>query len=240
MQTDRQLTILFDNVPGSLGLQTLWGFAALIETPAGRMLFDTGSNGRVLLTNMAALGIDPASLDWMFLSHTHWDHIGGFDSILELNPGLKLVVHEGFSKHLINDLASQCRELIVVGHEPQMLAPGLYSTGMLTADPPEQALVIASEQSVAVISGCAHPGMERIVAQTKAFLRRDVDWAVGGFHLMYADAPRIEESIHALQGLGVSSVVPTHCTGDAARSAFAKAYGDRCIGGGVGSLIRID
>ena len=64
------MTIVFDNYPGLPGLATLWGFAAVIQTPGVTVLFDTGSNGRVLLKNMAALNLSPESIDLLFLSHT--------------------------------------------------------------------------------------------------------------------------------------------------------------------------
>ena len=240
MTIAQRMTIVFDNYPGLAGLGALWGFAAVFQTPSLTVLFDTGSNGRVLLRNMAALGIEPASIDLLFLSHPHWDHIGGLDSVLELNPRVTVVVHEGFSKHLLRDLGTQCRELIVVGTEPKQLAPGIFSTGMLDGEPPEQAMVIDSQDAIFAISGCAHPGMEAIVEHAAGFLGKKVDWAIGGFHLMYSDTTRIEQSIQSLQNLGVQSVVPTHCTGDEAMAAFRRAYGSHCFSGGVGRELVFD
>jgi 7,8-dihydropterin-6-yl-methyl-4-(beta-D-ribofuranosyl)aminobenzene 5'-phosphate synthase len=233
------LTILFDNYPGLPGLQSLWGFAALIRTPTRTILFDTGSNGRVLLKNMRALEIDPGALDMVFLSHTHWDHIGGLDSVLELNPTTTLVIHEGFSKHLIRDLEGICGELIVVGPNSRELAPGIHSTGMLAADPPEQALVLDLGASLAVIGGCAHPGIEQFVEESQALSGKPMRWAVGGFHLMDSDEPAIARAIAALRRSGVVKVVPTHCTGDAAKAAFRQAYGADFIEGGVGRQIEL-
>jgi 7,8-dihydropterin-6-yl-methyl-4-(beta-D-ribofuranosyl)aminobenzene 5'-phosphate synthase len=211
------MTIVFDNDPGLPGFPTLWGFAAVIQTPACTLLFDTGSNGRVLLKNMAALHLRPAAVDLLFLSHSHWDHIGGLDSFLEVNPRATVVVHEGFSQHLIQDLRALCGEVCVVGAAPQPLAPGIFSTGVFDSEPPEQALILDIGGVTAAISGCAHPGMERIVERARAFLGKPVSWAIGGFHLMYADAAAIARSVAALQHLGVKYVVPTHCTGDEAR-----------------------
>ncbi len=127
----------------------------------------------------------------------------------------------------------------MIGTEPQQLAPGLYSTGMLASEPPEHALLIESPTTVAVISGCAHPGMDQIVAHVKHRMGKTVGWAIGGFHLMYADSDGIARTIRALQALGVHTVVPTHCTGDEAIAAFGRAYGARCIAGGVGAEIVI-
>lgn len=237
--TSPSITILFDNEAGTPGLKSLWGFAALIRAAGRTTLFDTGSNGRVLLQNMAALSLDPGSVDLLFLSHPHWDHTGGLDSFLELNPEATLVLHEGFSKHLIQDLQGLCRELVVVGPEPRRLAPGIFSTGMLDSQPPEQGMAIDTGDVTAAISGCAHPGMERIVGRCGSLFGRPVDWAIGGFHLMYADAAEIDRTIRALQDLGVNYVVPTHCTGDAAKAAFLRAFGARCLEGGVGREIQL-
>jgi len=239
MADSATLDIVFDNYPFRPDMRPLWGFAAVLHVAGRTVLFDTGSNGRVLLDNMATLAIDPATIDLMFLSHPHWDHIGGFDSILELNPGVSVVVHDGFSRHLIHDLRGQCRELFVVGAEPQELAPGVWSSGRLDSEPPEQALVIATGDMTGAISGCAHPGMERIVARAGDFLGRPVDWAIGGFHLMDADEAAIARAIAGLQALGVRRVVPTHCTGDPAKAAFRRAWGEHCLEGGVGREIAL-
>jgi 7,8-dihydropterin-6-yl-methyl-4-(beta-D-ribofuranosyl)aminobenzene 5'-phosphate synthase len=190
---------------------------------------------------MAALGFDPASIDLLFLSHPHWDHIGWLDSILELNSRMTVVVHEGFSKHLIRDLDSQCRELILVGKGPRQLAPGVFFTGMLDSEPPEYAMVVDLPGAVCAISGCAHPGMEEIVEHAIGFMEKKVAWAIGGFHLMHADSSRIEQSNQSLHELGVRFVVPTHyCTGDEALAAFRRAYGPHCVVGGVGREVALD
>jgi 7,8-dihydropterin-6-yl-methyl-4-(beta-D-ribofuranosyl)aminobenzene 5'-phosphate synthase len=239
MTANLRLTILFDNRPSPAGLTALWGFAALIETGERALLFDTGSNGRVLLKNMAALGLSMASVDQLFLSHPHWDHMGGLDSVLEANPALSVVLHEGFSKHLIQDLHGLCREVIVVGAEPQTLAPGLFSTGLLDSQPPEQALILNLGGITMAISGCAHPRMEQIVERGRLLLGQPITWAIGGFHLIYASDAEIGRSVQALQALGVTDVLPTHCTGDAATAAFEQAYGEHCVSGGVGRRLEL-
>lgn len=237
--THPRMTIVFDNYPRGPGLENLWGFAALLRLDGRSILFDTGSNGRALLRNMAALGLSPESLDLIFLSHPHWDHVGGLDSVLELAPRARLALHEGFSKHLIHDLRGQCAELLVVGSEPRELAPGIWSTGLLDSDPPEHAMVIDTGSVTAAITGCAHPGIGAIVDRAGRVTGKPVQWAIGGFHLMYAGPAEIHGAAETLQGLGVERVVPTHCTGDQARAAFRQAFGPGYIDGGVGAKITI-
>jgi len=77
-----RITILCENtaIPAR-GILGEHGFAALIETSAGRYLFDTGQ-GNTLLQNAAALGIDLARLNKIMLSHGHFDHTGGLAQVL--------------------------------------------------------------------------------------------------------------------------------------------------------------
>lgn len=237
MATTARVTILFDNQPGVPGLTSLWGFAALIETGERTLLFDTGSNGRILLQNAAALGVALGAAELVFLSHQHWDHIGGLDSVIEINAGITVVVSEGFSAHLVRDLRTLCREVIVVGSEPRQLVPGVFSTGALAGPLTEQGMILDLGGVTAAISGCAHPGIERIVERGAVLLGKPIDWAIGGFHLAQTDSTGIAHLIRRLRDLGVSDVAPTHCSGASAQAAFARAYGERCHAGGVGRVI---
>lgn len=236
-----QIQLLYDNIPGAPGTRALWGFSAMITLgPEGgreRLLFDTGSNGRVLLANMAALGVAPTGIDWLFLSHPHWDHIGGLDSILELNPHIKCVLHQGFSKHLVGDLLDLGVRCLIIDHDPMEFAPGVHSTGMLESEPPEHALVLKTTAGAAVISGCAHPGMSALVTKANGFLSAPARWAIGGFHLLYADAAAIAQEISALRALGITDVMATHCTGEAGIEAFARAFGGHARPGGAGAQL---
>ena len=50
------------------------------------------------------LGIDPASISKLILSHQHWDHIGGLPEILHANPGLTVYVPASFSENLKREI----------------------------------------------------------------------------------------------------------------------------------------
>jgi 7,8-dihydropterin-6-yl-methyl-4-(beta-D-ribofuranosyl)aminobenzene 5'-phosphate synthase len=65
-----KITILYDNTVFQSGLKPDWGFSCLVETHNRSILFDTGSNGSILLENMKKLDIDPLSIDEVFISHS--------------------------------------------------------------------------------------------------------------------------------------------------------------------------
>ncbi len=76
---------------------SLWGehgLAFLIDTDGGRVLFDTGQSGTVLMHNLDVLGIAPESIDVVVLSHGHYDHTDGlFSLVSHLRPGTPLYAH---------------------------------------------------------------------------------------------------------------------------------------------------
>jgi 7,8-dihydropterin-6-yl-methyl-4-(beta-D-ribofuranosyl)aminobenzene 5'-phosphate synthase len=95
MTVPRRLTIICENTVGRpLPLLGEHGFACLIDSPAGRVLFDTG-RGASLLHNLAVLGIDPASIDAVVLSHGHYDHAGGLLPLLQRTGPRPVIAHHG-------------------------------------------------------------------------------------------------------------------------------------------------
>lgn len=146
-----QITCVVDNAvqPGS----RLWGehgLAFLIETKAGRVLFDTGQSGTVLLHNLAALGVAPATIDALAISHAHYDHTGGLLALLEhTRPGLALYAHpdlcrERFARRgeriesIGLPLARETLEARAALHlsaTPQQVLPGLWTSGEIAPRP---------------------------------------------------------------------------------------------------------
>ena len=233
-----KITIVFDNNSYFEGFPTLWGFSCFVETERTTFLFDTGSNGRVLLKNLRKLGIDLERAKAVILSHPHWDHIGGIDSVLEVHPDVSLYVPDSLSKHLIRDLDMQSLGVTVIGDEPQPMLPSVYSTGTM-GEIGEQSVIIDTEEGLIVITGCAHPGIENIAARAIKIRQKPIRLLLGGFHLMYDSAERIAAVIESLKRLGVENVCPTHCSGDLAVSMFKTAFADHCLQGGTGRVIRL-
>ncbi len=215
------MTILFDNYKVCDKCQSLWGFSAYLEEY--KLLFDTGSNGRVLLKNMQLLDVDVKKIEYLFITHSHWDHIGGLDSIIELNPNLTLFVPSSLSKHLIKDLRTLVKEVVVCTKKPQKLFANLYTTGVLGDETPEQSLIIDKQEST-LITGCGHFGIENITKVAREIIGRDIQCVVGGFHLLRSSDEKILHTIDALKEMNVKCARPTHCSGDKAIELFEKIF----------------
>jgi len=237
---DLEITIVFDNYPGKPKLTPLWGFAAFVQLPGHTILFDTGSNGPVLLKNIEALGLDVNNIDSLFISHPHWDHIGGADAVIEQNPHLHLFVPASLSKHLIHDVKKQVREVTVVNHQAAQLFDHVYSTGTMNEEYiGEQAMVIDTSAGLVVVTGCAHPGIVSTAEKARQMLDREILLLMGGFHLLNEAPPAIQQVINSLQQASVRHVCPTHCSGDLAKEMFKESFAEQYLEGEVGATIRM-
>ncbi len=227
-----KFSIVFDNYIANDRLESFWGFSLMIED---YFLFDTGSNGRALVRNMAKMGFSLQELKYLFISHPHWDHIGGIDSVIDENRLMSLFLPDSLSKFYVRDLRKLSREVKVISN-PQKLFGKFYSTGIMEPIG-EQSIIIEEEDFLIVVTGCAHPGVVNIIKRAIDMLKKPVLYVIGGFHLMRSTEEEINNVIKNLKSLGVEYVTPTHCSGDLAIEMFKDVYKDNYIPGGVGRII---
>ncbi len=232
------IEIVHDNCPFDGRLRTAWGFAAVVTGPEKAILFDTGSDGTLLLENMASMEIDPRRIDSVVLSHVHADHTGGLVGFLKVNPSVEVFLLESFPARFKETVRAYGTGVVEV-ELPTTICPCVHSTGRVGRRIHEQTLVVRTVRGLVVLTGCAHPGADRIVEQVRALHEGDIVLVMGGFHLGWATDSRIERVIRTFKRLGVQYVAPTHCTGEKAQNLFLKHFGDRCLAGGVGKTIAL-
>ncbi len=84
------ITVVENTSRGGL-LKAEHGLSFLIEKDGELMLFDTGQSDAILW-NCDKLGIDLSSVEYIVLSHGHYDHVGGLEHILEFSKP-EIVAH---------------------------------------------------------------------------------------------------------------------------------------------------
>lgn len=215
-----RLTTVYDNevYAHDPALKAGWGFSCFIEG-AANVLFDTGWDGNILLSNMKVLGINPQDIDVVVLSHEHWDHAGGLAMLLHACTSPEVYVPSTLSKRLIGEISAlgHVRE---VGAEPFEVVKGVYSTGLLKNEVEEQSLVL---EGGIVLTGCAHPGVERILKRARELM--PITGIMGGLHSF--------SRLHLLSDMSMISAC--HCT--VHKDEIARLYPDRYVKNGVGKVI---
>jgi 7,8-dihydropterin-6-yl-methyl-4-(beta-D-ribofuranosyl)aminobenzene 5'-phosphate synthase len=230
------ITIVFDNNPYQKGVQSGWGFSCLIEGMEKPVLFDTGSDGTILLDNMKKLGITTQGIGVLVLSHAHSDHTGGVYALLQNIDTLRVYLPASFPERFKEKSRGYGADIIEV-KKPIEILNGVYSTGEMDALMKEQSLIIRTPKGMVIITGCAHPGIVNIVQRAKALFEDEVLLVMGGFHLYNRSSHEVKRIISEMQRLGVHYVAPCHCSGDKARELFREAYREHYIPTGVGKRI---
>ncbi len=233
---DMTITVIYDNNPYKEGIETAWGFSCVITGLEKTILFDTGGDGSILLDNMEKLAVEPNSIDIVVLSHIHGDHTGGLDSFLEKNSDVTIYLPKSFPAKF-KGKAQEYGAKVVEVEQSLKICENVYSTGELGRLIKEQSLIIQTEAGLIAITGCAHPGIVKIVRTVKTLHEDDVALVMGGFHLEWATKGKIEKIISAFKQMGVRYAGPCHCTGDKARSLFEKHFGKNYINIGAGKVV---
>jgi len=182
---------------------------------------------------MEKLGINPASIKKVVISHIHSDHLGGLEGFLEKNNNVTVFILSSFPQSIKNMMIQKGAKFVEIS-APRKISDFVYTTGELYGPPEEQSLIIDSKKGLVIITGCAHPGIVNIVKKAKELMKREKAYLVlGGSH-----HPPIS-CVKEFKELQVEKVAPSHCTGDLVREAFRKEYKENFIEYGVGKIIEI-
>ena len=190
-----KLKILYDN-EAKKPLVSSWGFSAFIEGEKENVLFDTGDKGGVLKNNMDEMGIEVDSVDKIVISHEHHDHTGGLFDILD--DSMEVYLLKAFSKRFKDKVKRKGR--LVEVEDTQDISEDIKTTGKIGSSIVEQSLLLDYKGGYIVLTGCAHPGLSKILKEASRY--GDIKGAVGGFHGF--------DKLVELDDLSI--IVPCHCT----------------------------
>ena len=146
-----RITTLVENRPGHHhGLRNEHGLSFYVEKNGTKFLFDTGQSD-AFLHNASQMGLDLSTLDFVLLSHGHYDHSGGFRHLAErahvphlfVGPGFfdeKYAHEEGSYEYLGNNfnesyLQNKGLAWTVVSEDIMELASGVFVLANFPKDP---------------------------------------------------------------------------------------------------------
>lgn len=217
-----KVKIAYDNV-AEAPYEKGWGFSAIVELEDEKILFDTGWDGLLLLSNLGKMDFDIEEADKIFISHSGWDHVGGISCIKGLNS-TDLYVPKSLSKNMKGELKDRFKLHEI--EKLQEISDRVWTTGEVGEDPKEQSLVVGTSKGLVVVVGCSHPGVRQILNTASEL--GEVYGLIGGLHDF--------EEYEVLENL--SFVVPTHCTSHK-KEIFDK-YPEKSIRGKVGFEIEVE
>jgi len=233
---DMTIKVIYNNLAYDKELTCSWGMSCVIKGLDKTILFDTGGDGNILLSNMKKMRIHPKEIDIVVLSHIHGDHTGGLWKFLEENPEVTVYIPSSFPEKFKNRIKDLGACFVEVG-KPIEIFPSVYSTGELGTWIKEQALILNIEEGLIIITGCSHPGIVAIAEKAIHILNEKIYLITGGFHLGGATEVEINDIIQDLKAIGVQKIAPSHCTGKRAIECFKDAWDNNFIEAGCGAEI---
>lgn len=232
------ITVVYDNRNTNPLLQEGWGLSLFVEFEKKKILFDAGGNRESFLANLERLRVPLNEITDVVISHKHWDHIAGLESVLrKVSDTTKVYLPKFFPGWL---LRRKFRTLCFVPPSSFREIDQNISSFSMRASfwLHEQILVISTVQGLVLLTGCAHPGIIRIIDETKfRFPEKKIRAIVGGFHLYKEDLECTNNIVRAFQAHEIEKVAACHCSGEHVQKQFQKVYGSNFLLVGTGSEI---
>jgi len=204
-----KVTVLIENTACSTHVKAQNGLSFFVENQGLTILFDCGANG-LFVENVEKLGVDISAVDYLIISHGHYDHGGGLGYFLKENDKAKIIVSQyAFNdyyfkalfvkKYIGLDKALKNNKRIVFANQALTLDNNMFLFSNITGCKfrssksellkRENGKLIPDdfqhEQCLIIdnvlFSGCSHTGIVNIYEKAKGI--KDIKHIFGGFHL---------------------------------------------------------
>lgn len=232
------------------------GLSYLIEHEGIRILFDTGQSD-LFVKNAAIMGVSLTDIDFIILSHGHFDHGNGLEHL----PGGTLICHPGCfinryrgSDHSYIGLKFSKEELesrfnLITSEEPYRISGSAVFAGEIPRITPfesqktsflledgtpdfvadDSALFFTLPQGIFIITGCGHAGIVNTIEHALNVTGAEKIFGImGGFHLKEDDR-QTNETIRHLAKTKATHIIPSHCTAGPALARFRTTFDSRPV-----------
>ncbi len=238
-----KVTVLLENrkAKHAEGLSCRPGLSLLIDDGETRILFDTGPDA-AFIYNAKKMGVSLDGIDWVVLSHGHYDHCGGLRYLQNLP---KVLCHPGVYDHKYAGVKFLSRFIAIKKISTQL--PSDQKSFHFTKEPyeisnmfiwsgeiasvktygyikkervvpdtlnDEGALIYKSDKGLVIFTGCGHKGVKNIIEHSRRLTGVKTIYAiVGGMHLRHAMPWRLMFLRNYIQDVNPKQVLTCHCTG---------------------------
>jgi len=134
---------------------------------------------------------------------------------------------------------------IVLVNKMTEVMPGIFLVRTVsekkgTLELPELTLAIKRPGGLLLVDGCSHAGIEAILEAASAIDPR-TEIVFGGLHLVTTPVEEIDTLVGNLQTKWkVQRIAPGHCTGEPGFARLQKAFGEKYVYAGLGTVVTLE
>lgn len=232
----RTLTILplIDLYPSRKPLMGEAGVSWLVQADGTKILVDVGLNLRKqnlspLLRNMQELNVDLHDINYIFISHLHMDHCGGWAAQRErtFKPSGEEIDLSHVTAFVPAAMRHTSAKIKLIERE-QVLMPGIASEGPIDRSIygmgllKEQAMVVnVAGKGLVLIVGCGHQGLTRILERAEQVFDAPLYGLVGGLHYPVTGSRRELLGLPMQKFMGTGKLPWQNVTRDEVRQSIA-------------------
>jgi 7,8-dihydropterin-6-yl-methyl-4-(beta-D-ribofuranosyl)aminobenzene 5'-phosphate synthase len=245
-----KISCLNDDRCNITDLESEHGLSLYIENNGVEILFDVGQ-GPAFKNNAAKMGIDFSKLEYLVLSHGHYDHTDGLKYI---DGNINVLCHPNctiwrkskrtnkyngipYSKEELGTKFNviMTKEAFKINEEIVFLGeiarindfeckkfPSVLENGDEDFAIDDTGIAIDTPKGIVVISGCGHSGICNTIEQAKRLIgKQHVYCVIGGFHLKECDE-QTNKTIEYMKNNDIERLILGHCTADIVCEEFIK------------------
>ncbi len=244
------------------------GLAININHPLYKILFDSG-NTDVYLDNAKRMNVNLNDINYIVLSHGHYDHTGGLQWFPHSNTVKQVIIHkdaffpkykkENYLKYngmpyrketytwfnnTVNEVTGFnliAPSFYVLGNiEHKSRNDKFYLAGSLDDFHDEIILILEEDNELSLFMGCSHYGViNGIEAVKKQLPNKRIKNVIAGMHLGEITIKEYSKIGDYLEKLNLDKLIPIHCTGDRAENYFKERFKETCYLLGAGDELDI-
>lgn len=214
------------------------GYAVYVSYEGKKFLMDTGVGEASLIHNLKAAGITLDDLDFVFLSHRHFDHVGGLGYVRSKRPTLPIYIPPG--RGFVNPAGlKEVKDHLMVS--PNIYLIRTHNDGGFAGIADELSLLIKTKKGPYLLTACTHTGFFKILEEAKRVAGENIFFHTGGTQLNGASRSKIETHVGKLKTLNVTQISPSHCSSaDRVQKSFKMVFGTNYLASRLGQKVPLE
>ncbi len=210
------------------------GYAVYVSYEGKKFLMDTGISETSLVRNLKAAGVSLDTLDFVFLSHRHPDHIAGLAYIRSERPSLPIYIPPGGGFERFNP-----DEQLIAINDYLKVSSNIFLIHTHNESWDELALLILTKKGPYLFTTNSHTDFFAKLEKAKRLAGQDIFFHSGHTARRITSAETITANARKLKALNVRQVSPSHSTPSHDR-IFEEVFGANYVAARLGQKVPLE